>query len=424
MTDKQLRTIAPAAAIVAIFAMLIFAARQYAGTIAIVSLSIVGAVVIIATITIGTVAYFRLRLLHGRYADETDELNFKRQERKLKIDLWTALTESTIRQAESGYLHPVNLLDASLTPRKNVKEFLPPLALPEPYQNNLLDSLERVDRILVVGGMGAGKTTLLMHLVEQRNQRSKVVVIDTHSAPNKWLVPGNRVIGAARDYSQVESFLEYLSEEMNNRYQDIAAGKVAERGHEILTIIADEWTLLPQKLPHLKPHIDSILTEGRKAGIDMILCAHDSTVESLGIKGKAGLKKAFSAFCYPVLNGKTGERYIDVAWEHRGAKERYEHPGKFIVNGTTILPTPMLPANSESSPLVVEVEPEPEPESDAPSEDQMNILTAFKFVQSSDRFSWRKVCKKCTELGTPLNGNGRSIKRVKSTLDEFGIDYE
>jgi len=54
----------------------------------------------------------------------------------------------------------------------------------------------------------------------------------------------------------------------------------------------------------------------------------------------------------------------------------------------------------------------------------MNILTAYKFIEATGKFSWRKVCKKSKELGTPVSENGKGINRIKSVLSDFGVEFE
>lgn len=198
----------------------------------------------------------------------------------------------------------------------------------------LLPLMVHAERLLFVGGMKSGKTTNLLWLAYERQKVGRVIVIDSHTTPAKWPA-GCQVIGAKRNYRTIEALLKWLVKEMDRRFADMADGLVGERGHQIITVISDEWTLLPDAIPNVKDYIKPLLTESRKAGLDFFLAAHDHTCEALGLQGVSGLKKGFDAiiFCERHLDTEAHETRVAFDFKEKDAVP-YEPPGPFIIQGT------------------------------------------------------------------------------------------
>lgn len=187
------------------------------------------------------------------------------------------------------------------------------LALPasissqDPQPSNLLDMLKNQDRVLVKGVSDAGKTSLLQWIATQRRLDGKVLVIDPHSSPDKW--NGCQVVGMGRKHDEIESVLSILIDLMTERYEEIAEGKVREGEHPKITIIIDEWMSIAYQCKDAKNAIISLLTEGRKASLAILVGSHSERVASLGLDGKGDLREGF---CFVRLSIENDERSATI----------------------------------------------------------------------------------------------------------------
>ena len=112
--------------------------------------------------------------------------------------------------------------------------------MPDPLVRYLLDEIERLPNILIVGGKGTGKTTLMQWLAYRRQQLGRVLVFDSHDHPAKWTGPKVAVVGNGRDYQGIwEAMLALvgkldlglLCEPAHFRQELRAHGVVAVFGH-------------------------------------------------------------------------------------------------------------------------------------------------------------------------------------------------
>lgn len=273
-------------------------------------------------------------------------------------------------------------------------------------------------RLLVSGGMGTGKTNLLRWIAAEKQRQSKVLVIDTHAEPGQWPVDQRAVLGQGRNWAGVEDALKRLLAMMDSRFKDISAGRVGIRGHEIISVIADEWTMLPQIIGQdvIKEYTVPTLVESRKAGIDFILATHDTTVSALGIKGMGGLIKAFDWIVE--TDRENGQYVCKVRKPSQSRKEAvtYLAPPVFVAHA----PPPMLTAPepewvTELKQQVVEVEPRPataRSDQPPPTDEENDILVAY-FQNKDDnagKVVWSQVCQ---ELGlTPGTNQYNKLKEV------------
>jgi hypothetical protein len=193
---------------------------------------------------------------------------------------------------------PVRVIEAITHPGAT------PALLPAPESSavDLLAALDSVQRCLIVGATDTGKTTLLQHIITRRLQSSKVVVLDPHSYPDKW--PGCTVVGASRNYHEIDRALTGLVQLMSKRYQDIGRGDIAEGRHPRLTILIDEWRAIVFNVKGASEAIKALLTESRKAAFSVFVATHSERVRALGIEGEGDLKDSFAVVRLSLINGQ------------------------------------------------------------------------------------------------------------------------
>lgn len=177
----------------------------------------------------------------------------------------------------------------------------PALPEPMPQQVDLLTALDSVQRGLIVGASNSGKTTLLQHIVARKQLASKVIVIDPHAYPGKWA--GCMVIGAGRNYLEIEKALDALVRLMTKRYDEIGKGLVVEMGHNKVTIVIDEWRAIVYNVKGSGEAIAALLTESRKAAFTVFVGTHSERVKALGIEGEGDLKDGFGIVRLSNVNG-------------------------------------------------------------------------------------------------------------------------
>ena len=195
-------------------------------------------------------------------------------------------------------------------------------------KNTLLSDIEPMQRLLIVGGQNSGKTTLLKHIAHQRSAAGNVLILDSHNHAGKWS-DDYRIVGHGRDYQAIETELRNLVSVMDSRYKEYASGRIGERGHDLITVISDEFTTIAENINGLDSYLLPLLTESRKVGIDFIVACHSETAGSLGLKGRFDLKKNFDAVLR--LKNYSGKRLIHldngediIEYAHCGEfKERY-----------------------------------------------------------------------------------------------------
>jgi hypothetical protein len=203
-------------------------------------------------------------------------------------------TEATVQE---------QLTWAAFTAPRSVSQGL--LAPPEPTPPTveLLPALDGVKQCLILGVMDAGKTTLLQALMARRQTTNEVIVIDPHSAPGKWV--GCTVIGAERDYNEIEKALRNLQELLDLRYREIGQGLVAEGQHPPVTVLIDEWRAIVRHTEKAASEtIRALLTESRKATISCFVATHSDRAKPLGLEGEYDLADGFAFVRLSIVQGE------------------------------------------------------------------------------------------------------------------------
>jgi hypothetical protein len=310
--------------------------------------------------------------------------------------------------------------------QKVINGLVEPPAQLEPGLLPVLPVILPSQRILVAGGQGSGKTNLLQWMAYEKQRLSKVLVIDTHAAPGQWPIDPAGVLGRGRNWAGVEQALIRLLDVMNERYKDIDAGRVGIRGHEIITVLADEWTMIPEAIGEkiIKQYTKPVLSESRKAGIDFILAAHDTTVEALGIKGMGGLIKAFD---WIVETDQQNGQYICRVWkptQKRSEATIYAAPPLFGDRGAgQSHPTQASnPAVDVLEPeLTFEVGPEPDDDGeltdDGPTDEEFRIMVAYNQVRNENGGNKPPLKQVCEKLG--WNPGGMQYAKVKAAMAKW-----
>jgi hypothetical protein len=274
--------------------------------------------------------------------------------------------------------------------------------LPESGLQPVLPAIIGSQRLLVAGGMGSGKTNLLRWIAAEKSKASRVLVIDTHAAPGLWPVDPQAVLGRGRNWAGVEMALQNLLGIMDRRYKDIDAGTVGYRGHEIITVIADEWTMIPQMIgaDTIKNYSKPVLVESRKVGIDFVLATHDTTVEALGTKGMSGLKTAFDFIVE--TQHRAGQYICRVRKPGQKPSEAVEYaaPPLFSPDAAgrqaVAIEEPGWITALKPPPVSVEIDEPGELTDDEPTKEEFGIMVAYNQAknENGDKPPLNQVCKK------------------------------
>lgn len=169
----------------------------------------------------------------------------------------------------------------------------PVLSLPETTQPTLLPITERLKsshQILISGLTGSGKTTLCKHLLTWLvSQGYSIVPCDIHS-PGTML--GFDVIGSGRKFQDIFNALDVVTETMNKRYNMSNYGQ-SDFNPRPIAIFMDELTTLVKEAKktdyNFSDVLETLLVEGRKVNIKMILSIHSLDVKTLGLT--AGIRE-------------------------------------------------------------------------------------------------------------------------------------
>jgi hypothetical protein len=147
---------------------------------------------------------------------------------------------------------------------------------------DLFSYMQQVDRGLIVGGSNAGKSNFMKWLALDSIQRGAVAVLDPHAAPDSW-PQGTQLIGQGSNHAQIEQALDIFVRKMRNRYKEIGNGEVPEMGHDLLTILVDEYMSIESSA--VADNLSRLLRESRKASMRLFVGSHSKTVKALGLKG-------------------------------------------------------------------------------------------------------------------------------------------
>ena len=234
-----------------------------------------------------------------------------------------------------------------------------------------------------------------------------MLILDSHNTIGKW-ANHYRIVGHGRDYSAIETELKNLVEMMDGRYKELANGKIKERGHDLITVISDEFTTIAENIKNLDSVLLPLLTESRKVGIDFIVACHSETASSLGLKGRFDLKKNFDAVLR--LKNISGKRLIDL--DNGESIINYHHVGQFINNAAVNYQTHFV-SNDFNAKLELILN-NPVIKDDLILEQQ--IIDKYYQLINSNSFSLSKLAKEIHG-----NSNGRYIAQIKQVLSSRGI---
>jgi len=200
--------------------------------------------------------------------------------------------------------------------------YMPETAQPAQYQTlPLMPALSHCERLLIIGGMGAGKSELLKHLCALHAQAGRVIVIDPHASPDQW--NDAEVVGMGRDYAKIQGVFDYLTQEIDRRYHQLADGV---KQFAKITVVIDELTIINQFLD-LKDHFKQLLTESRKVNIGLIFCGQSDRVKSIGLERNGDLIQGFQMICR--LENDAGRRLANLTTGTGKQIGTFDHPGPY-----------------------------------------------------------------------------------------------
>ncbi|RMG77593.1 MAG: hypothetical protein D6711_01145, partial [Chloroflexi bacterium] len=141
--------------------------------------------------------------------------------------------------------------------------------------------------VMIVGVTGDGKSMALREVIEHR--QGEVVVLDPHYTPGAW---GQvRVIGGGRDFEAIQSYMEWMDEELSRRAGQRAGG---QRHFHPLTVATEEMpAIIESGSGRVRRTWRRWMREGRKFGLFMVVVTQSTRVRSLGIQGEGDLLENF-----------------------------------------------------------------------------------------------------------------------------------
>ncbi len=220
----------------------------------------------------------------------------------------------------------------------------PPAGYPD-----IMPLIKKSRMIALYGTQGSGKTSLLLNVVNQR-RHEQIKIVDPHGFAGKY--PFGEIIGAGRNYQEINDFLESVIEMIDERYKHYK-GQVFDP----LNIFIDELTLLHEHCTDFKNFMKILLTESRKVGFRAVVCTHSNRAAYLGLKGGYDLS---SDLVFISLKNDESGYYAMVGGN------RYSVPPPPVIRTGSAPVKPVEPlVISQSAPLNrVETPQEPESESD------------------------------------------------------------
>lgn len=271
-------------------------------------------------LTVALVAFFGYLAVggYGRLQLAVAQAQAQRDQRHDELETVTRLAQAQAMKALADTWPQMAL------PAPTVDVQPAPVAIPP-----LLPAIADEEAVILAGAKGSGKTTVAHHLLQARLDRGhRVLVLDPHAAPDKWLrgASGVTVIGGGRQFAACEEKLAAAAALLDRRYREIDEGRAAEGSHLPLTIIVDEYRAVVRGTSDAAEHIKTLLTEGRKVNIYFILGAHSTLVKGLGFEGESDLRDGIVTVA--LRRNKDGSREAEVAW-NGGKGVPHALPGPF-----------------------------------------------------------------------------------------------
>jgi hypothetical protein len=151
-----------------------------------------------------------------------------------------------------------------------------------------MDSLHRVNCLLIYGRQGAGKTTYVDMEVKARKELGhQILVFDPHREYGAW--EGLEVVGDGMDYEAIDTELANVNALIKSRYEQRAV--VKDFNPQPITIVCEEFTDWAINCQSSDEFFLSSLKDCRKVRIHVIFVAHARTMGVL--TKKAGMSTMF-----------------------------------------------------------------------------------------------------------------------------------
>lgn len=139
--------------------------------------------------------------------------------------------------------------------------------------------------LILIGESGAGKSTMARAIVGESQKLGDVAIVDPHGRSSDWF--GLKVIGAGRNYGEIDQFFKGTLANMSNRYKDYEKGC---NTFTRLTIVIDETTSIAKKCEIWEQFFSDVSCEGRKVEIRLIVLIHGKGVRTLSLEGQGDLR--------------------------------------------------------------------------------------------------------------------------------------
>lgn len=139
--------------------------------------------------------------------------------------------------------------------------------------------------LVLVGESGAGKSTMARAIVSESLKVGDVAIVDPHGRSTDWF--GLKVVGAGRNYHEIDQFFKGTLANMSNRYKQYEIG---QNDFTRLTIVIDETTSIAQKCEMWQQFFSDVSCEGRKVEIRLIVLIHGKGVRTLNLEGQGDLR--------------------------------------------------------------------------------------------------------------------------------------
>jgi hypothetical protein len=155
--------------------------------------------------------------------------------------------------------------------------------------------------LLIWGPQGSGKSSLAREIVRQKRADGQTVyVLNPHGSTVEW--DGCEVVGAGLDYDAIHDRLRAYLGENKNRYEEFRDSGLGENAYQALLVeqkrvvspVCEEMSSWYHNLIKSVLHDFSLccLTESRKVMQPPLFVAHDKTLDFVGLRRGARLKKA------------------------------------------------------------------------------------------------------------------------------------